>query len=366
MTEWICLNCGTIGTFDQCEVCYEHRPSGDAEAAILMQSRMSPQEVAEIGNNLGQAIMDAIGKFQALSPRTQQTALGFSSLGGCREFIRATVAGDVQVPPIPKEGVSPELKWAAYVGSAVGDYTENKIKEIPQEIRAQISELLGEPLTTQEILTLELAGGIRVTGSCDLRGETWILDFKTKDGLGTVRREGPSFKEQAQVCGYLVAAIQKGLLPDTATGHLVYLDRSGKDPTSHVWSIDYWRALVVLEAVAERISNVEHALETGQMAQRDETTTFCMSIGCPFRMNCWAGYYPTEEITNPEVIAAAESYVIARDDEKDAKDRKEAARQALKGQEGVTPDLAVKWVSKQTKYGLTETIEVRPRVEIPA
>lgn len=364
--EWACEICGTVSSLPICEVCGTHRPiEDDALIGVDMTGRRTPQEITEFGDMLGKAIFAALGEHDAARPRSLQKTIGFSGLGGCREFIRATVAGDPEAPPGDNEKVpGGKLNWAAMVGTATGEYIEKVLTELPEKVKLAL-EVLGGKIRTQESLTLTLPkSGIRVNGSSDILADEWIADLKSKDTLYEVRRKGPELDHQAQICGYLVAAIQQGLLPDTASAHLIYFDRSGKDPWPFVWSIDYPRALTILDVVERRLEDVQKALETAQMAPRDKPTTWCMSVQCPFRLKCWEGYYPTEEIDNPEIHEAARDYAEARDEEKAVKARKEGARQKLIDVEGLTPEFVVKWVSKKTAYGITDTIEVRDRKDI--
>jgi hypothetical protein len=146
-----------------------------------------------------------------------------------------------------------------------------------------------------------------------------------------VRREGPTFKEQCQISGYLVAAVQGGTLAADATGHLIYLDRSGADKTTHVWSVGYDQALAILAVAEDRLGSVAHALATAQPATRDEPESWCWAIKCPFYSKCWVGYMPSDEIDNPRLLSAAQLYIEGRADKKAALDLMEAARLELRG-----------------------------------
>jgi hypothetical protein len=226
-------------------------------------------EADELGAMLGDAILGAVADWQNNSPRSQQSKariLGMSEMGGCREYIRATIAGE---PKTPQE----EIKWPAFVGTALGDSIEEIIG--------------GMGFSTQEDAKLTLPRtGITVMGHLDARTKGAIVDLKSKSELATVRREGPTFKEKAQISGYLVAKVQEGVLDEDATGHLVYLDRSGRDSTTHVWSTTYQNALLILDAVEERLLDVQHALATGTREDRngrlmtDEPRSWCESVQC--------------------------------------------------------------------------------------
>jgi hypothetical protein len=316
---------------------------------------MAPSRVAIVttqveadikGLEIGEMVMAAIGDWQQNAPRTKQSTqriLGMSEMGGCREYVRATIAGDPKGPP-------ESLKWAAYLGTAIGDHIEGILGE------------MGFHTQEDAVVTLPRTG-ITVRGHLDARTNDGIIDLKTRDGLADVRREGPPFKEKAQISGYFVGKVQEGVVDKNATGHLVYLDRSGKENEPFVWSVTYEVALAILDAVEDRLVDVQTALATkvSQTYLRDEPESWCYAISCPFYAACWEGYVPTNKITHPRALDAVRRLVENRDDEKGAKERREAAREDLRGVEGVTPDgVVVRWTISNTESGgVADRLDVR-------
>lgn len=306
---------------------------------------MASPEADRLGQELADAIMGHVADAQANAPRTLQSesrVLGMSELGGCREYIRATIAGD--------DGEREAgLKWAAMLGTLLGDGIEGIVQRADDRV------------ITQHRLTLELWVGstrVMVSGSADLlyRGYA-VVDLKSRDGLAGARRYGPTFKERVQISGYLIAGIQEGLLDVNSFGTLMYYDRSGKEPVAHTWTVDYEQAKKILEAAAERLKDVEHAIETAQHAVRDEPESYCKIIKCPFYASCWGGYEPDGKIETERDLEAVAHYLEARADEEDAQTRKDEAREQLKGVEGVTPTgVKVQW--KVLANG-SERLEVR-------
>lgn len=289
--------------------------------------------------------MAALTDWQQNAPRTQQSAkrvLGMSEMGGCREYIRATIAGDAKI-------VDPGIKWPAFLGTVIGDGIENV--------------LAGMGFVTQETVTVTLPNGIKVTGHLDLRGPNRIGDLKTRDGLADVRSEGPSFKEKAQISGYTVAAFDAGLIDEDGTGHLIYLDRSGKDKGFAVWSVTLEEARGILADVVRRLDEVQHALAEGrsQGFLRDEPESWCWAVQCPFYAACWMGYTPTDEINHPRELEAIARFMEYRDAETVAKTAKNSKRQELRGVEGVTPDgVIVRWtINQYSEGGLGDRLDVR-------
>lgn len=284
------------------------------------------------GIAMGEQIWEAVRLAQANAPRTLQSesrVLGMSDLGACREYIRATVAGEERWP-------GENLKLAAYMGTAGGD-----------KIEADVSAAFEHAVTQHRVtLVLEVDGQeIRVSGSADLfltvpfmGVDEGVLDLKSRDGLSEVRREGASFKEKVQISGYLTAAHQEGLLDDGAIGVLFFYDRSGKDRGFHTWTVDLAGAARILEAAKLRLAEVVSSLATGRHAPRDEPESWCWQVQCPFYYGCWAGYTPTEKIEHEREIAAVDRYVEARAEQKAVVSRLNAAKVDLEFVSGVTPD----------------------------
>lgn len=302
---------------------------------------------------IGKLVMDTVGEWQNNSARTQQSTrriLGMSELGGCREYIRASIAGDPKAP-------GSRLKWPAFVGTAVGDFAERALEETLPGSEAQRRVTVKLPQS-----------GIEVSGSTDsIMLDLRLLDFKTRDGLEEVMRDGPPFKERVQISGYLTAAIAEGRLPAEATGHLVYLDRSGKNKKAHVWGLTAEEAADYLRQADERLLEVATALATGERAPRDEPESYCWHIECPFYNACWEGHQPTSEITHPDQIRAVEMYAEGRDMKKAGEKLQDNAKAILNPDperdpvEGNTPTHSIKW-TLSNRYGrISQQIDVRAR-----
>lgn len=319
-------------------------------------------EHKEKGERLAREIMLAAGEFDQNRPRTVQGmagGLGFSDLGGCREYIRASVQEDERVYP------ANPLKLAAFVGTWGGEGIERAV-----------AWKFGDAVKTQLILTLDLGDGIVISGSSDIiwLGENAVVDLKSKAELATVRRDGPSLKEWIQISGYLVACIQGGLLDEHATAHLIYWDRSGQDPVAHSATIDFELALYYLDLARRRLDEVAVAIEQGvvQSYLRDEPESWCFAVHCPFYHQCWpeGEYTPTNVITDPVLIKLVDDYAAIRDEEKDVGKIKATRRELLKQAdangdihyvEGLTPNWIVKWTLVDRDGRISERLEVRPR-----
>lgn len=325
----------------------------------------------ERGAAVGTRIFDTLGKAQANAPRSKQSSrrtLGMSEMGHCREYIRATIAGD------PKHEVT-RIKLPAYVGTAFGDKAE-----------ADLKSELGDTVVTQKKMTVsipipnDIEGAeprtINVSGSLDAAFFNWfgddiddLIDFKTKDGVGVVRSEGPSFKECAQISGYLIAGIDDGTLRPGSMAHLVYVDRAGNDKHPWVYTITEDDARKLLTLVGVRLHEVASAItaKVSQSYLRDMPESWCHSVGCPFYDACWEGYQPTGEITNVAAIAAMELYDKGRDLAKLGEQYKRQAKAFLNPDaediehrtEGVGPTFTLKWTDRAYEWGISASIDLR-------
>lgn len=324
-----------------------------------MLADFEPDEIERArahGDAVKERVVDAIIDARESSARSQQATarvLGMSDLGGCREFIRATIAGD------PKS-TRRELKWPAEVGTAVGDYVEAVMENAGMDV--------------QETVTLTLPGiGVQITGHLDeidvVNGD--LIDNKTVNGLAEVKREGPSDKYAVQISGYLVAAVQEGRLTEDAIGTLMFFDRSGAESDPYCWSITYQMALTILDWARERLLDVQDALAKGNREDRegrlmtDEPESWCWAVGCPFYDACWAGYTPTETIEHPFILAAVDRFIQARDDEVDAANRRKAARDDLRAVEGIVDvgehkGTIIRWTLAESQRGtISDRLDVR-------
>lgn len=283
---------------------------------------------------LAEALNWAVNQWEASRPRTLQAGIGTSELGGCREYMRATIAGDERLPP-KERGLD-----GAAVGTIVGDGLE---KVFAQELgyRHQV------PITVR---LHDL--GLEVSGHADLvhEGNNEVSDLKSVDGLEETRRQGPSLKYLIQISVYALGLVQAGVLNDGATANLFYCDRSGTDKKFLVYTITWDEILGYVSVAEQRIQNVFDALDAGSPDEmrwrlRDEEPSFCHYIACPFRLSCWGGsdWVTGQVIESDEGVAAVESYVDARDAAKQAEAWKKSAREGLRGRQGVVITKTGKW-----------------------
>lgn len=343
-------------------------PYGDEGDLQLYDQNPTTGEVVErpVGvraQEFADKVLAAVETWDQNRPRSKQSQariLGPSEVGGCREYIRATVSGD---PKLPGARVNLPAIW----GTAIGDVIEHAMVEAhPDLARSQFDVEYTLNVRGREIL---------VRGHGDLcYGRKILADLKSKDGLTTAEREGGSLKERIQVSIYLLGLIAMGELDEDAEAFLIFVDRSGRERRMVGAGITADQARQYVAMAEQRLEEVVKAMAAGvkQSYLRDEPEPYCYRIGCPFYQACWGGddaYVPQQQITNPRIIGAVKLYQQMRDEEKAAKSGKEEAKHELlpdlsdveRAPRGVLPDgTTLNWKISERNGTLFAVIDVRP------
>jgi len=293
-------------------------------------------------------VMDAVRDHTMNTTRSQQAAsylLGPSDLGSCREYIRLMILET-------ERDDMPDPKWAAFIGTHLGDALETAVSGDDRVVGTQVP------------IQAELPSGRRTAGTADLLFADGVGDYKAKDGLETIKREGPSFTHLVQINIYLLGAIQMGLVPEDATWSLIYYDRSGRDPKPHV--VQGVLDLDLINQMESRLDDVEYAVIHDEPASKDEPETFCR-IACPFWSKCWQGKSDATGLIEDEgAILAIKNYRAGVDLIKEGERLKDESKARLTGVTGSTGEYVVRWVNVGpteikgfTRQGFTR-LDVRP------
>lgn len=284
---------------------------------------MSSEEVAE---RIAAEVREAIRVHTMGSDRARQQAeqrIGISEIGACRSYLARMIT---QQPYDPPNG---DIKLAAFIGTAVGDRLETALRD-------------QYAYETQQTVELTLPSGRVVPGHLDVNTGEHIWDIKTVDGLEVVRREGPPFKHKAQVSGYRKAKIDAGELHPNASAALVYVDRSGKDDTMHVYVMEPFECEAILMEVDQRLDDVEYGVINGvEEVPKDEPLTWC--VMCPFFTSCRGEQNPTGVIDDPGHLNAVQRYVDGRELVRKGNQLMQAAKNELNGVSGSTGEYTVSW-----------------------
>jgi hypothetical protein len=225
------------------------------------------------------------------------------------------------------------VKWAAWrrvpqVGAGI---EQAMIDAYPGEVRTQVP------------MEATLPSGLRIAGSADVVMATRVIDVKSVDGVESVRRAGPTFKQLAQVNTYLLGLIQAGELPPDATWTLVYVDRSGRDdiPVVFEGTLDE----EILAEVDARLEDVTYAVEYDlNSAPRDEPHDWCLAV-CPMYSHCRGRdeHVSSGLITSEEHLRAVKLYAEGQELSKTGKRLMDESKQTLAGIKGSTGEVEVSW-----------------------
>lgn len=272
-------------------------------------------------------------------PRNRQVEIGPSGLGSCREYIRATMAGD---PSVPEEG----FKAAAWVGTVGGDYIEKVL-----------AARLGARVQGRTTATLPRTG-LKVSGSFDVCfvDRNILVDLKSKDGFAELRRSGPSLEHMVQVAVYVLGLVQEGVLTEGASARLAYWDRSGREPEFFLVLTFDWSALMAyIDVLEDRLSDVvwaQEQMEQGNLEARhdlrDKSPSWCFSpkVQCPFRYACWGGSeWQPNDVLAPEHDETAGKYLAGRAIRDHGNEIMREARSELEGVAGTGEQHIVAWTN---------------------
>lgn len=350
---------------------------------------------------LEERLLEAVIADRNAQPRNQQLQVGPSSVGGCRELLRASLFE-------PETMSEPETHWstAAHVGTVVG---------------ADLERIFGRrlgALEQQRVTAILTQLGISLSGAIDLLflDENMISDLKSTADMGGVLydlgknadlietlmqiwREGLLYAKSVetpdggyeltqvllnkfsklhyyvQVAIYVVGAMQSGILAPDAEGRLIFYDRGGNFQEFVALILTAEEIQMFFDIGQHRVAQVARLQEVYESTNgnpaviaelRDMTPSYCFSqkVLCPRRMHCWAGSQWTadEELRGAEVVSSVDRYEKGRDMEKLGAGMKKAARDELKGIQGRLSDgRMVTW----TKAGAINVVSTTKEVAKP-
>lgn len=257
------------------------------------------------------------------SQQSREHLIGMSELGACRNFLR------LMILETPYDDNEDDIRWPAFIGTALGDRLEQAI-----------AESFG--YLVQETVQVTLPSGRMLQGHCDVQADDAVWDFKSVDGLESVKRNGPTFRQKAQIMGYLMALIQSGDLPEDALAVLVFVDRSGRDPLPWVWSsvLD----MSVIEEADSRLDDVTYAVMHDEEASRDEPDAWCQ-VACPFYTKCRGATSDVGGLIEDEgALLAVKNYDEGKRMVREGTRLKDEAKRDLVNVEGSTGEHIVRWV----------------------
>lgn len=262
--------------------------------------------------DLEQKMLEAVIADRNDQPRNKQLQVGPSSIGGCRELLRASLFE-------PDTVSEPETHWAAaaHVGSVVG-----------ADLESIFGRRLGA-LEQQRMTTLFENLGLKISGAIDLLfiDDEQVTDLKSTTAIGgvlydlkknasaietllSIWKEGLLYGKHietadggyelteamvskmsklsyyVQVATYVTGAKQQGILGPGAQGRLVFYDRAGDYQEFVALVITAEEIELFYEIAQHRVEQVVNAQEAFEGAGgnpavisglRDMTPSFCFS-----------------------------------------------------------------------------------------
>lgn len=231
---------------------------------------------------LEQAIR-ALRDYDWSKPRSQQAAVGWSEVGGCRSYMGFRLAGAF---------ADETDSWAAQRGTALDEYA-GPVLAAAFGARYQV------PLTYRGI-----------PGHADLVGPDWVADMKAPE-LGNAKawQSDPSALRQKriQAHGYAAGLIDAGELPAESTVRLLIMPSGGTFGDWWTWEEPFERALA--DEGADRLEQVRAMSEAGEPLKKDMPYQWC-SEWCGFFALCRKPEEAEEiaEIEDPALAAAVARY----------------------------------------------------------
>lgn len=220
--------------------------------------------------------------FDATRPRSMQTAVGWSEVGGCRSAIGFRLDGAFITDDTDS--------WAAQRGTAIHEYLE---------------PILTEPGVRTEVDTLYRG----IPGHADLVGPDYLVDFKTTS-LANSKLWADDHDllrpKRIQVHGYAAGLVDAGELPEDCTVRLLVVPVDGTFADWWAYEEPFNRSLA--DEGADRLEWVRDRMAAGEQLPKDKPYAWC-STWCSFFSLCRETGQPgAEPITDPELAAAVAAY----------------------------------------------------------
>jgi hypothetical protein len=261
-----------------------------------------------------QTLVDALVKADSARPRSLQTAIGVSQLGGCRRQVWHKSRGDAET--------NETLRLPAIMGTA---------------IHAAIEKALGDTGLMLEY-RVEVDGFPPATIDCYDPETKTVTDFKTITLKNTAYFVTQQKRWQVQVYAYLLTL--KGFEVDWV--QLIGIPRDGTEADWIEHTEPYDRA--VAEQALAWLADVT-SREEAPSPERD-AASFCAKY-CPFYGSACQGI--GKDMTGDAIVdevaeTAARRYKEINTEIKQLEAEKDAAKAALEGVNGVTLDgIRVRW-----------------------
>jgi hypothetical protein len=261
---------------------------------------------------LDQAIK-SVRDFDAARPRSLQSAVGWSEVGGCRAQIGYKLSG-----AWPSDETD---SWGAQRGTAIHEYLQGILAApgVRMEVDTEYRGIPGhadivDAVSCTDIKTSKLANS-----------KLWAADHKLL------------FEKRVQVHGYGAGLVDTGDLPEDATMRLLVIPVDGTFSDWWAYEEPFDRALA--DHGADRLEEVRRRMEAGEHLPKDKPYAYCADW-CEFFSLCRSQDDPkaAEEITDPEAAAAVAAYGEAHGIWSAANKEKDRLAPLIRGLRGTAGD----------------------------
>ena len=260
-------------------------------------------------------LIEALRSADDQRDRSKQVAIGVSQLGGCRRQVWHKLNGDAET--------NPTLRLASIMGTAIHATIEAALQGKGYLLEHRIEAKDGLPPATIDCFDPE-------SGT--------VTDFKTITKKNADYFVTKQKRFQVHTYGYLLA--QDGF--KVTRVQLLGIPRDGNENDVIEWSEPYDEK-IALEAL-QWLKDVE-ALTEAPAPERD-ATTFCASY-CPFFGDLCSGIPKDtsgDPITDEVATKASAEYLAISKQIKELELKKDAAKTALEGFQGITFDgIKISW-----------------------
>lgn len=220
--------------------------------------------------------------FDAARPRSLQTAVGWSEVGGCRAALGFRLDGAYVTDDTDT--------WAAQRGTAIHEYL-GPILDGPG-VRIEVDTIYRGIPGHADIVEPDAVDDIKTTSLANSR--LWASDHSLLRS------------KRVQVHGYAAGLIDAGELPEDATVRLLVIPVDGTFADWWAYEEPFSRALA--DEGADRLEWVRDRMAAGESLPKDMPYAWC-SAWCSFFSLCRETGQPEgEPITDPELAAAVAAY----------------------------------------------------------
>jgi hypothetical protein len=246
--------------------------------------------------------------FDASRPRSTQSEVGWSEVGGCRTAIGFRLDG-------AWASDEPDT-WAAQRGTALGDYLE---------------AILASPSVRTQVNTVYRG----IPGHADLVEAASVTDIKTTNLANSklwAADHSLLRQKRNQAHGYAAGLVDAGELPEDCTVRLLVVPVDGKYSDWWAYEEPFDRSLA--DEGAERLEAVRAVMAAGGDLPKDMPYAWCQDWCSFFSLCRETGQPKGEEITDPELVAAVTAYGEAGVRFGEAKKEKDRLATLIRGLRG--------------------------------